>query len=74
MCHIDHPLPSYAGDTISLADLLIAQAVDFFTQTPEWPVLGAPHANLVAWLGRMQARPSMKAKTWERLSEIAQAA
>jgi glutathione S-transferase len=36
--------------------------------------LGAPHANLVAWLGRMQARPSMKARTWERLSEIAQEA
>jgi hypothetical protein len=36
--------------------------------------LGAPHANLVAWLGRMQARRSMKARTRERLSEIAQAA
>jgi glutathione S-transferase len=32
------------------------------------------HANLVAWLGRTQARPSMKARTWERLSEIARAA
>ena len=64
----------FTGDTISLADLSIAPAVDFFTQTPEWPILGRPHANLVAWLGRMQARPSMKATTWERLSEIAQAA
>jgi len=34
----------------------------------------APHANLVAWLGSMQARPSMKARTWGRLSEIAQGA
>jgi glutathione S-transferase len=64
----------FAGDAISLADLMIAPAVEFFTATPEWSVLGAPHANLVAWLARMQERPSMKATTWERVSELAQAA
>jgi glutathione S-transferase len=64
----------FAGDAISLADLMIAPAMAFFAQTPEWTVLSAPHANLVAWLARMQARPSMQATTWERLAEIAQAA
>jgi glutathione S-transferase len=66
--------PYFAGEAISLADLTIAPAMEFFTQTPEWSVLGAPHANLVAWLARMQARPSMKATTWERLSATAEAA
>jgi len=66
--------PYFAGEAISLADLMIAPAMEFFTQTPEWSVLGAPHPNLVAWLARMQARPSMKATTWERLSATAEAA
>jgi len=66
--------PYFAGDAISLADLLVAPQIGFFTQTPEWSVLGAPHANLVAWLARMEARPSLKATTWERVSEMAKAA
>jgi glutathione S-transferase len=64
----------FAGEAVSLADLLVAPAIDFFTQTPEWTVLGAPHANLVAWLARMQARPSLKATTWEQVSAMAKAA
>lgn len=64
----------FAGDAISLADLLVAPAMAFFAETPEWSVLGAPHANLLAWLARMQARASMKATTWERLAEVAEAA
>jgi glutathione S-transferase len=64
----------FAGDAVSLADLMVAPAIAFFTETPEWAVLGAPHANLVAWLGRMEARSSMKATTWERVSEMARAA
>jgi glutathione S-transferase len=66
--------PYFAGDAISLADLMIAPAMAFFTLTPEWSVLGAPHANLLAWLAQMEARPSMKATTWERLAEVAVAA
>jgi glutathione S-transferase len=66
--------PYFAGDAISLADLMIAPAMAFFTLTPEWSALGAPHANLVAWLAQMEARPSMKATTWERLAEVAVAA
>jgi glutathione S-transferase len=64
----------FAGDTISLADLMLAPAVEFFTATPEWSDLSAPHVNLVAWLARMAARPSLKATTWERVAGMAQAA
>jgi len=64
----------FAGEAISLADLLVAPQIGFFTQTPEWSVLGVPHPNLVAWLARMEARPSLKATTWERVSEMAKAA
>jgi glutathione S-transferase len=66
--------PFFAGDALSLADLLVAPGVAFFIATPEWAELGAPHANLVAWLMRMEARPSMKATTWERVTELAKAA
>jgi glutathione S-transferase len=64
----------FAGEAISLADLLVAPQIGFFTQTPEWSVLGVPHPNLVTWLARMEARPSLKATTWERVSELAKAA
>jgi len=64
----------FAGDTLSLADLLLAPAIEFFTATPEWPELGAPHPNLVTWIARMQERPRLKATTWERVSELAKAA
>lgn len=66
--------PYFAGETLTLADLLVAPQIGFFTQTPEWSVLGVPHPNLVAWLARMEARPSLKATTWERVSEMAKAA
>jgi glutathione S-transferase len=66
--------PYFAGDAVSLADLLIAPQIDFFTGLPEWPVLVAPHANLVAWVTRMAARPSLQATSWERVAEMAQAA
>jgi glutathione S-transferase len=64
----------FAGGTVSLADLLLAPQIEFFTETPEWAVLGAPHGNLVAWLARMAARPSLLATTWARVTEMAKAA
>jgi glutathione S-transferase len=66
--------PYFAGDALSLADLMLAPQLEFFALIPEWSALGQPHANLVAWLARMQARPSMQATTWERVSALAQAA
>jgi len=66
--------PFFAGEMLSLADLHIMPQLDFFTLTPEWPELGAPHQNLVDWLKRMQARPSFAATTWERVADMAKAA
>ncbi len=64
----------FAGDHVSLADLMIAPHVEFLARTPEWQVLGAPYPNLVAWTDRMEARPSLKATTWDRVAEMAKAA
>jgi glutathione S-transferase len=64
----------FAGDSISLADLLIEPELDFLAQAPEWAVLTGPHPNLVAWLARMEARPSLRATTWERVIAMARAA
>jgi glutathione S-transferase len=74
LAHLLGDKPYFAGDGLSLADLMLAPPVEYFAMIPEWSSLGAPHANLVAWLARMQERPSMRATTWERLSELAQAA
>ena len=64
----------FSGDSVSLADLLVTPPMTFFTLTPEWAELGVPHPNLIAWLKRMEARPSMRATTWERVTELAKAA
>jgi len=64
----------FIGDTLTLADLMLAPQVEFFAQTPEWAALGGPHPNLAAWLERMEARPSLKATTWERVADMAKAA
>ncbi|HEX4508164.1 MAG TPA: glutathione S-transferase family protein [Alphaproteobacteria bacterium] len=63
--------PYFAGDALSLADLHLAPHIEFLTHTPEWTVLGEPYSNLAAWQTRMDARPSMQATTWERLSRAA---
>ena len=64
----------FAGDTLSLADLLVAPQLEFFRDLPEWPLLTPNHANLGTWLQRMQARPSLQATTWRRVADMAQAA
>jgi glutathione S-transferase len=66
--------PFFAGEALSLADLHVMPQIDFFTLTPEWAELGAPYPNLVDWLKRMQARPSVVATTWERVADMAKAA
>jgi glutathione S-transferase len=62
--------PYFAGEALSLADLLLAPQLDFMQQTPEGEKLAAPHANLRRWLQGMQARPSMQATTWERVAAM----
>lgn len=64
----------FAGDVLTLADLLIAPALDFLQQTPEWEALTCRHSALLAWLERVQRRPSMTATTWERMSAMCRAA
>jgi glutathione S-transferase len=66
--------PCFAGDTVSLADLMVAPQLDFLSATPEWGPLTESAPNLVSWLDRMNARASLKATTWERIAEKAQAA
>ena len=64
----------FVGEQLTLADLLIAPQLDFLAQTPEWKLLSATVPNLVSWLDRMAGRASMRATTWERLTELAKAA
>jgi glutathione S-transferase len=64
----------FVGNSISLADVLLAPQLDFLRQTPEWEPLASHHANLRAWLDRMNARPSMANTTWERVAAMAKAA
>jgi glutathione S-transferase len=63
----------FGGEECSLADIMIAPQLDFFTGTPEWPALTANSPNLVRWMDEMSARPSMRATTWDRVAAMAQA-
>jgi glutathione S-transferase len=66
--------PYFAGEVVTLADLLLAPQLDFLAATPEWTALSAGNRNLVDWLDRMNARVSLKATTWERVADMAKAA
>jgi glutathione S-transferase len=66
--------PYFAGEQLTLADLLLAPQLEFLSQTPEWAPLTVRNTNLDAWLERMGARPSMRATTWERVAQMAEAA
>jgi glutathione S-transferase len=61
-------------EALTLADIVVAPQLDFLAQTPEWGPLTAKLPHLVAWLGRMNARASFKATTWERVAAMAKAA
>ncbi len=64
----------FAGPDPSLADLHVAAQMAFLAETPEWAPLTRNASNLVMWFDRMNARPSMKATTWEQVEELAKAA
>lgn len=64
----------FAGDTLSIADLMLVPHLDYFITTEEAKPMFADAPNLVAWVERMRARPSMQATSWERLNELAKAA
>jgi len=66
--------PYFAGDAISLADLMVAPQIDFFFETPEWVPLTQDIPKFVAWFSRLRERDCMKKTTWSNVSEMAKAA
>lgn len=66
--------PYLAGESLSLADLLLAPQLAFLPEFDEGRALLAPHVKLSAWLARMEARPSMQVTTWDAVTELARAA
>jgi glutathione S-transferase len=66
--------PYFVGESITLADVILAPQFDFFAATPEWEPLTANVPNIRQWLDAMNARPSMRATTWERVAAMAKAA
>jgi glutathione S-transferase len=64
----------FVGASVTLADVILAPQLDLFAATPEWQPLTAHSPNIRQWLDRMNARPSMRATTWERVAAMAKAA
>jgi glutathione S-transferase len=64
----------FTGESLGLADILVAAHLDFLAETPEWEPLARTTPNLVALVSRINARPSFRSTTWERVAELAQAA
>jgi glutathione S-transferase len=64
----------FAGDEVSLADLILGPQMSFLSEAPEWSPLTATRPNLAAWMKRMDARPSFAATTWDRVAALATAA
>jgi glutathione S-transferase len=52
--------PFLAGDRLSIADLILGPQLFYLSITPEGRTV-MKDTTLLAWLGRMEARPSMKA-------------
>jgi len=63
--------PYFAGEMLSLADILAAPLLDFLRPTPEWGPLTAATPHLVRWLDVVTARASLQATTWERIAALA---
>ncbi|HEY2751391.1 glutathione S-transferase family protein [Phenylobacterium sp.] len=63
--------PYFAGDEVSLGDLMAVAHLDILPQSPEGAEMmaGSP---LLAWLDRMGARPSVAATTMQKLMNLAE--
>jgi len=59
--------PYFAGEQLSLAEMMLVPQLDFLAQSPEWTALTAGLPNLVAWFDRTISRPSFQATGWDRL-------
>ena len=66
--------PFMAGESLSIADIMLAPHLSFLSQTEAGGPMLARQPRLVAWIQRMNARPSMAATTWEALAARAEAA
>jgi glutathione S-transferase len=44
--------------------------MSFLWETEEGQDLLGPHPNLIAWIKRMEARPSLRNTQWDRLTEL----
>lgn len=53
--------PYLTGDTVSIADIMLAAQLDLFGECAEGRQLIEGTANLPAWLARMKSRPSFAA-------------
>lgn len=65
--------PYFAGEQVSLAEMMLVPQFDFMSQSPEWSELTDSLPNLVAWFQRASARPSFTATTWDAVIELAKA-
>jgi glutathione S-transferase len=52
--------PYLAGDSLSLADIIVSAPFAYFTTTPEARELMAPHPALAAWWTRIAGRGSLQ--------------
>jgi glutathione S-transferase len=59
-----------AGESLTIADLMLGPQMAYFAQTPEGQAMIAD-TPLAEWLDRMEARPSFQATTPERLRAAA---
>jgi len=55
-----------AGDSVSIADLMLLPHMEFFTATPEGQAM-LKGTGVEEWLGRMRSRPSVQATERDRL-------
>jgi glutathione S-transferase len=60
--------PFLTGEGLSIADLLLAPHLSFFTATLESEGMLKSYQGLNAWLNRMSARPSFQNATAEKLA------
>lgn len=61
--------PFFAGEAVSLADLMAISHLEMLPRSPEGAeiVAGSP---LLDWIQRMETRASVQATTWERLAAL----
>jgi glutathione S-transferase len=62
--------PFMAGENVSIADLMLAPHIDYFSKTPEGEML-LRNTSLASWIERMRSRSSMRATDPDRLTRAA---